>query len=1100
MNNVSSSKTKTTPSPDLPPLPQSKKETVNRLTKAAIQGIKELNVDQSGNTIVHDAVHLQDYRLFKTIFKDGCPYINTPNKAGDTPLHEAAAAGNYKLVYQLLKSGADPSVNLPDNRGMTPLHAAVASGNIKLVKLLLAHGAEQSANIPTEKVLTTTAQSSSFFSESVTTTIIEKTTPLHTAIAQKNEKMALLLLRSQAKESILIKGKSDLTPWQRAIIGGQISVVKKMLELNPELASQLNKPDSHGITDLQRAARNGQEMMSLLLPHFIENEIMVSPDTFSPTGEVEDCQTSGDFEKLANIPLEKFSFPLTIAQNTCNTIIALNDGHILKLRNVDAIEVRDHLMQKKYGSEWKSDQGANILTFYVSPGHGFMRLVCINCDDGKPYNMNRGFYPKGGEKLAYHQSSQTETAPKRPPQQLALAPTAAFEETTTIEDEEGPITSVHEANMIFTITPNIEMVTLNTTTAKEPITMSRNALDRMMQILLDPDTTPEQMAQQTYETLVQDASDGNESIPDFEAVKESISELHDRQITFNILAEWVQTNVQVETESGEVKTLTASEAEDIALQLLQPSSATSPAPIIENFLEQMANLGFPSLGLTTGMNSELLSEILSGAPSPEGIMKFFGKVGSDGVATASLTATEAARIAKMATMGTLGAGVGLASLTIDTVKVTPRYAKAILKTTMPYIPGGESLYKSLGANKRWLAHTIRESTATFRDQVGSIGNEDWYENDSDTRNSLKIMFILDDKQAKSALETIKDVTLSCKENPEKSCRYHLTGHNCMDFLQDVFASTGAVGDFVDYFTDEQLDYGHLHSPSKIFEFKGVDYGFIRSRGMPHYLRAGMYQKLSHVYNSFASTIGLEESTMQDFSLPHKFVHIDQLMPPPAPPPFIVEEPTSTPPPSEEAKTETPEVKPETPFPLSSYPVSIVDNINLARTVTKMAANLFSSAGYVVNRSVGKKVNSEEVVQVVETWSTEIKDSLKNLNDLELWINYEHNNVNEEIESLTDRLEESQPNQADVPALLKQLQDLKLRKAHIIRTSDKQIDLVFKGMELKRQVKMLGKSHSLPTKHFVEKLEQDLSDFTKEALNFAIEFEKIYPKPYDFISD
>lgn len=1095
MNNVGASKTKTTPpAPDLPPLSHSKKETVNRLSKAAAQGIKELNVDQSGNTIVHDAVQLQDYRLFKTIFKNGCPYINTPNNAGDTPLHEAAATGNYKLVYELLKSGADPSINLPDSQGMTPIHAAVASGNIKLVKLLLAHGADQSINVPSEKVSDNAEQK------------IEKTTPLHTAIAQKNKKMALLLLRSQAKDSILIKGKSDLTPWQRAIIGGQISVVKKMLELKPELASQLNKRDIHGVTDLQRAARNGQEMMSLLLAHFVENEVLVNPDLLLPAGEAEACLASGDFEKLANIPIEKFSFPLTIAQNNCNTIIALDDGHILRLRNVDAIDVRNHLMQKKYGSEWKSHQGANVLTIYASPGHGFMRLECSNCDDGKPYNMNSGFYPKGGEKLAYHQSMKTqETAPKRPQGPLSLAPTAAFEQATIMEDDETPITSIQDAKMIFTITPNIEMVALNTTSSKEPIIMSRNALDRMMQVLLDPDSDPQEVAKQTYETIVQDASDGNESVPNFDTVKETVAELQDQQLTFNILAEWILTNVQVQTDSGEVKSLTTSEAEDIAFQLLNPSSETSPAPIIESFLEQLSNLGFPSLGLKTGINSELMREILSGAPTPEGIMKFFGKIGSDGVATVSLTATEAAKMAKMAAMGTLGAGAGasagLASLTVDMIKVTPRYAKAVLKTSLPYIPGGESLYKSLGAKKRWLAHTVRETLATFRDQVGSIGNEDWYENDSDTRNSLKIMFILDDNQAKSALGKIKEVSLSCKENPEKSCRYHLTQHNCMDFLQDVFESTGAKGDFIDYFTDEQLDYGHLHSPSKIWEFKAIDYGFIRSRGMPQYFRAGTHQKISNAFETVASTLGF------DFSVAHKFVHIEELMPPSPPPSFVVQEPISTlpsfvveepispPPPTDESETQV--VKSESSFPLSSYPVSLADNINLARTVSKLAANLVSSVGYFVSRSVGTKATTEEVGQVVAAWSSDIKESLDKLDGLEYWINNDHNTINEEIEKLTQTIAESQANEPDLSSLKARLQHLKLRKATITRISDKQIDLIFKGMELKRQVKLLQKSHSLPTKSFVTKLESEIEIFKTNFLILFTDFEENVTKPYEF---
>ena len=66
--------------------------------------------------------------------------VNAKNKAGQTPLHEAAGRGHNKEVAALLiTAGAD--VNARDANGMTPLHYTALGGHKEIAELLIAKGA-----------------------------------------------------------------------------------------------------------------------------------------------------------------------------------------------------------------------------------------------------------------------------------------------------------------------------------------------------------------------------------------------------------------------------------------------------------------------------------------------------------------------------------------------------------------------------------------------------------------------------------------------------------------------------------------------------------------------------------------------------------------------------------------------------------------------------------------------------------------------------------------------------------------------------------------------------------------------------------------------
>ncbi|XP_068698694.1 tonsoku-like protein isoform X1 [Montipora foliosa] len=62
------------------------------------------------------------------------------NEKGETPLHEAAIAGNLQRVEALLEKGAD--VNARDYCGWLPLHEACNHGHVEIVELLLKAGSD----------------------------------------------------------------------------------------------------------------------------------------------------------------------------------------------------------------------------------------------------------------------------------------------------------------------------------------------------------------------------------------------------------------------------------------------------------------------------------------------------------------------------------------------------------------------------------------------------------------------------------------------------------------------------------------------------------------------------------------------------------------------------------------------------------------------------------------------------------------------------------------------------------------------------------------------------------------------------------------------
>ncbi|EEE53511.1 hypothetical protein OsJ_36687 [Oryza sativa Japonica Group] len=114
------------------------------VTKMLLMGDVDVNeADPEGNTALHwclsGSSSTQEPRIVWLLLKNGARVFQG-NKLGLTPVHSAAAKGNYKALQSLLLHAQD-CVDTPSKTKETPLFLAVKNGSLDCVKLLLRSGA-----------------------------------------------------------------------------------------------------------------------------------------------------------------------------------------------------------------------------------------------------------------------------------------------------------------------------------------------------------------------------------------------------------------------------------------------------------------------------------------------------------------------------------------------------------------------------------------------------------------------------------------------------------------------------------------------------------------------------------------------------------------------------------------------------------------------------------------------------------------------------------------------------------------------------------------------------------------------------------------------
>jgi cytohesin len=92
--------------------------------------------DRPGNTPLHDAAVAGQLDAVKLLLAAGAT-IDAQDDRGRTPLHEAARKGRAEVAEFLINAGARP--DLRDRLGQTPLDTAREANQWEVAKLLLNH-------------------------------------------------------------------------------------------------------------------------------------------------------------------------------------------------------------------------------------------------------------------------------------------------------------------------------------------------------------------------------------------------------------------------------------------------------------------------------------------------------------------------------------------------------------------------------------------------------------------------------------------------------------------------------------------------------------------------------------------------------------------------------------------------------------------------------------------------------------------------------------------------------------------------------------------------------------------------------------------------
>lgn len=100
-----------------------------------------LKADGNGDTPLHQAAQAGQLDVCATLLAKGATH--RPNNKGDTPLHKAANKGHAEVCELLLDNGAASEPNKP---GDSPLWEAASEGYADVCKLLLDRGATHEAD------------------------------------------------------------------------------------------------------------------------------------------------------------------------------------------------------------------------------------------------------------------------------------------------------------------------------------------------------------------------------------------------------------------------------------------------------------------------------------------------------------------------------------------------------------------------------------------------------------------------------------------------------------------------------------------------------------------------------------------------------------------------------------------------------------------------------------------------------------------------------------------------------------------------------------------------------------------------------------------
>ena len=130
---------------ELPPLYEALQDRDFELAARLIKEGAKLDdlIEDDGNTFLHDAAQAGDLKMVDFFLDHECPAtLESFDYISNTPLIRAADSGRTEVVVRLLAARVNPNANDEERVGNTAIREAVRSGHAEIVSLLLRAGAD----------------------------------------------------------------------------------------------------------------------------------------------------------------------------------------------------------------------------------------------------------------------------------------------------------------------------------------------------------------------------------------------------------------------------------------------------------------------------------------------------------------------------------------------------------------------------------------------------------------------------------------------------------------------------------------------------------------------------------------------------------------------------------------------------------------------------------------------------------------------------------------------------------------------------------------------------------------------------------------------
>ncbi|KAJ0966369.1 hypothetical protein J5N97_027507 [Dioscorea zingiberensis] len=225
------------------------------------------SVDAHGQTLLHLAIARSRADLVQVLLEFE-PNLQKANRAGRTPIEDAASAGESLIVELLLARRA--STERSPGSAWGPLHHAAAGGHAEVVRLLLLKGADVNAVTSDGRTalhLTASERRRDcarlLLASGARTDVrggVEGDTPLHVAAACGDEQMVRLLLAKGGAGTKETRNRLGRTAYDAAGEGGHGRLFD-MLRLGDGLCAAARKGEARGVVRLveRGAAVNGRD-------------------------------------------------------------------------------------------------------------------------------------------------------------------------------------------------------------------------------------------------------------------------------------------------------------------------------------------------------------------------------------------------------------------------------------------------------------------------------------------------------------------------------------------------------------------------------------------------------------------------------------------------------------------------------------------------------------------------------------------------------------------------------------------------------------------------------------------------------------------------